>query len=801
MRISYEWLKELIEYDLEYEELINTLTMIGLESEKAEKMQCEFDSVVVGKIVKLKKKEQGHIATIDIGKSEYPQVYCTAPNVKVGILAPYAPPDAVIKGIKVESKSFGDFISNGILCSASELGIGRDSFGILLLGAPLKVGDNLKEYLFGDLPIEIEIVSNRGDLYSFLGIARELAVHLKGKVRNFPVLDPHATIEGKHGDMGVVLKDPDLCPLYTYRMIENVEIKDSPTPLLRKLISLGLKPINNIVDITNIVLYEIGQPLHPFDRANLKGAAVIIRRANQKEHFKTLDDIDRELSENDLLIADESGGIALGGVMGGLLSEINWNTKDVLLESALFNKINIRRTSRRHVLRTDASIRFERGVDPDMIVKASSRVMWYVKNLKIGKPSQALVYGGQLEYPKRTITVRIPRIEGCLGYKIPVVEMKRILQGLGFKIAKGTNKTLELTVPGFRADVEIEEDVAEELARHYGYNLIASSLPRIVMGRDLLHPYDRLKYRMRELLAGWGLYEVVSLALGNKKDLGKTHFLRQDAQRIDLVNPLTEEHACLRTNLEESMLDILADNFKKHSGLRDIFEIGRGYWREKDSFKEKDELCMILSFDPSVKSVEDPKEELFLRLKGLIYELLKFLKIADFELTGGDSKDEFDEIKGDVFAWISTNGNRWGYIRLIPREEMDRRDVPLIVASSTLDWETLLEFSQKGQKAVEHVPLPKYPSSKRDLALVVPQIVAYESIEKTIHESAGPLLVDLKLFDIYKGKQIEKGAVSMAFNLTFQDPERTLTDEIVDERINVILKALKENHDVRLRDK
>lgn len=801
MRISYNWLKEFIDFDLEYRELIKVLTMIGLESEKTEKMPCEFSGVVVGKCVELDKRDKGNIVTVEIGDVEYIKVYCTAPNVKVGMLAPYAPPGALIKGIIVEKKPFGDFESNGVLCSSEELGIGRDSLGVLPLGDPLKVGDDLASYLFSDDPIELELVSNRGDQYSFLGVARELAVHLDGKVQELPLAKASKLVKHKGDGMNVRIDDLDLCPLYTYRMINDVAVQDSPTPLLRKLISLGLKPVNNIVDITNIVLYEIGQPLHPFDRKLLKGKTVIVRRSKPGEKFTTLDDVERSLDKDDLLIADESGGIALGGVMGGLQSEINWNTKQVLLESALFDKTGIRRTSRRHALRTDASIRFQHGVDPDKVIEASDRVCWYIEQLGIGNVSEKLVYAGNLKYPKRKISVRIPRIQKCLGYEIPGNDMERILTGLGFNITGKNKTTWKIEIPNYRADVEIEEDIAEEVVRHHGYNEIPSSLPRINMGKDLLHEYDRLKEDIRKLLVGWGLYEVITFALGNKNNLGKTHFLRQDAHRVDILNPLTEDHACLRTNLEETMLDVLASNYKKRANLRNIFEIGKGYWKSDGKFAEKDELCIIMSSEGMGKAAKIVEEDQFLKLKGLIIQILDTLKIRDYKIELVETEDEFTSIRGDAFVSITTNGTQWGYIRLVPAVEMDKRDAQLICASATLDWESLLELHQNSRGAITLKPLPRFPSSKRDLALVVPQNTLYEDIEKVIRTTAGDMLTELNLFDIYRGQQVEKGFVSYAINLTFQDMERTLTDEMVDERIESILKALETELNVRLRDK
>jgi phenylalanyl-tRNA synthetase beta chain len=800
MRISYDWLKEYIDHSLEYEELIRTLTMIGLESEPGEKMECEFDGVIVGKIAELVKRDKGHIVTVDIGSSEHPKVYCTALNVEIGMLVPYAPPGSSVKAGKVEKKEFGDFVSIGVICSSEELGIGRDSPGVLPLGKPLKVGDDLKQYLFSDLPIEIELVSNRGDLYSFMGIARELAVHLKTKSVELPALKADKSVT-KHKDMGIEILDPDKCPLYTYRMFDDFKVLDSPAPLLRKLIALGLKPINNIVDLTNLVLYEIGQPLHPFDRKLLQGKKIIIRGAEQNEKFKTLDDTERILDNADLLIADETGGIALGGVMGGLLSEINWNTNRVLLESAYFEKVGIRRTSHRHALRTDSSIRFERGVDPRTVVMASDRVAWYVNELGIGKVADVLVYSGTLKYPHRKISCRLPRIESCLGYEIPLDEISRILTGLGFGVKEKGKSKIDLEIPTYRADIEIEEDVAEEVARHHGYNEIPSTLPKIDMGRDLLHDYDRLKISMRKLLAGWGLHEVVSFALGGKDELGRTHFLRQDVQRVDIVNPMTQDHTSLRTNLEETMLNTLANNYKKQSGLRNIFEIGRAYWKTGSKFHEKDELCIMLSVEGTGKSSKTLEQDLFLTVKGLVVEILEHLKIRNYTLVMPDKMDNLSELSGDAFMSILTDGKPWGYIQLIPETEMKRRDIALIVASATLDWESLLDMHTQSRHDIKLESLPKYPASKRDLALVVPENVRYEDVETTIRESGGKLLTDLNLFDIYTGKQVESGCISMALNLTFQDKERTLTDEIVDSQIETILKTLEERLGIRLRDK
>ncbi|MCG3152553.1 MAG: Phenylalanine--tRNA ligase beta subunit [bacterium] len=796
MKLPYHWLTSLIHCNGQSpEELARTLTLLGFEAEVGTGLPCTFAGVIAALVEQARPQGAGTLLTLSDGAERY-TVYSTAPGIAVGQVVAFAPPGSTVSGEPIASQTFGEITSEGMVCSSQELGLGRESRDLLELPG-VAPGTDLATLLFADQPIVMEYPSNRGDVLSLLGISRELAAHFQQPQPGFERAAATTRHLGDHPEalvhprLTLRIQDLDLCPRYAARILTDVRVDDSPPELLARLAALGLKPINNIVDITNIVLVELGQPLHPFDLERLASPEVIVRRAHPRETFTTLDGVERTCTTNDLLITDTRGPIALAGVMGGKATEVGWETRAVLLESARFDRVAIRRTARRHALRTDASLRFERGIDPALVEEALDRVAWYVDRYQCGQVEPALWSTGHPDPPARQLVADIDRIAPLLGADIPREEVIRLLEALGFRQTAQAAEWEAMSVPSWRADVHLEEDLAEDVARHYGYNKIPLVLPNAPMKTQVRDWRTQFRFQLKHWLAALGYRELMTFPLGNERTGGVPNPLRPGGTPITLANALSLEQSVLCRTLVAGALDALRTNVRNRQQLPRAFEINKVYWEESGVPQEAEELLIVAVREPGPLAAESA----FLEVKGTLELLCQHFHIAATCLPDDNTIPPY--ASGLAAHWQlgdpahrEGEGAPHGILGIVDSALVDAWDLPLVVAVAQIPWEALWRAAEIG-RVPRFAPLPRFPGAHRDLALVVPEGMRYGDLAQVLQQHGGPYLTSVSLFDIYRGKQIPAGQKSMAFSFEFQHPEATLTDEDVSRAMDAMIAAAK----------
>ncbi|MEA3485675.1 MAG: phenylalanine--tRNA ligase subunit beta, partial [Candidatus Aerophobetes bacterium] len=577
MRVSYRWLKELVDFPFSPDELAEHLTNLGLEVKEVEPFG-KLEKITVGRVVSIQNHPDADrlkVVKVDTGGNIFSLV-CGAPNIKEGLLVPVALEGAIIHGgIKVKRAKIRGVESPGMICSENELGLGEDRSGIMVLPSHLSLGANLSEALgLDDFVLDFEITSDRADCLSVVGIAREISA-LTGNLLHLP----SGRVERERPKKmlpEIQIMHPDGCPYYSACLIKGIKVGPSPLWLRQRIFLMGSKPVNNIVDVTNYVLWEMGQPLHPFDYSSIEGEKIIVRRAKNNEVLTTLDGVQRKLDESMLVIADTKRAIALAGIMGGENTQVQERTQDVLLESAYFDPISIRRTSMRLNLTTEASYRFERGVNPSGVKMALNRVSFLLQKIACVKLEGEIIERGKLSERKKWVFLRSSRVNRILGGRIPVSRMREILENLQFGI-KEDKDGWRVAIPSFRTDVEREIDLVEEIARFYGYNRLRLSLPSL---GDEEQREDRKEIggkRAREILKGLGFYEVIGVSLVGEDFFKKANLPIKEGLKIR--NPLSNQQRILRTHLFPSLLGIASYNLNQNIEECRIFELGNVYKR------------------------------------------------------------------------------------------------------------------------------------------------------------------------------------------------------------------------------
>ncbi|MBI4587565.1 MAG: phenylalanine--tRNA ligase subunit beta [Candidatus Rokubacteria bacterium] len=792
MKISYRWVKEYVETDFSAQVMADRLTNAGIEVAEVVPLVTGLSGVVVGEVEAIEKElsvtPAGHrlsvcrVATRD----RHYTVVCGAPNVAAGVRAAFAPPGAALPGgQKVRAARIRGQPSEGMLCSEKELGIGDDAGGILLLASDAPLGGDLVTYLgLDDWILEVEVTPNRPDCLSVVGVAREVAA-LTGAPFRFPV------IQVKEGEReiaalaAVEVEDPELCPRYAARLITGLSVAPSPPWLAQRLRAVGLRPVNNLVDVTNCVLWELGHPLHAFDFDTLAQRKIVVRRARSGEHLMTLDGQDRALTDSMLLIADAERGVGLAGVMGGANTEVTEQTTSVLLESAYFNPGSIRRTSRSLGLATDAAYRFERGADIEGLREALDRAAQLMADLGGGTVVKGVldVYPSPRPHPR--IPLRLERIRRVIGVCPPQETVVRILQGLGFAVDEAKDPP-EIVVPSFRRDVSMEDDLAEEVIRVWGYDRIPSTLPggslRLVRQPATL----RLIARVRQALTALGLAEVITYSFVDPQRL---RLLGWDPASPDLMvlrNPLSQERSILRPALVPGLLEVVATN--RHRQLPDVrcFEVGRTFRAGGPGGLAREELMAGIALT-GLRShrawyAERDSVDLY-DAKGAAEHVLAALGVEGYEVRVGASafveegrSGEF-RVAGEAVGWF-------GELALGAREGYDLSG-PVYLAELSLD-----RLGALPPRQIRYRTLPRFPAVQRDIALVMPQELTVEEVEREIRARGGALLKSVMLFDVYTGKGVEAGMRSVAWSLIFQADDRTLTDAEVNALHAAIVEAV-----------
>lgn len=785
MLVPMKWLKDYVDIKVDAKAFADAMTMSGSKVETIEEMGKEIDKVVVGKIIKTEKHPDADkltVAQVDVG-TEVIQIVTGADNIKEGDYIPIALNGSTLPGgTKIKKGKLRGIESNGMMCSAQELGLDLENLpqemleGIYILEKEQPLGKDIKEVLgLNDSIIEFEITNNRPDCLSIFGIAREAAATF-GEALKYPDMAIHENKEKVTDYLSVEVRNQEQCPRYAARVVKNVVIKESPGWLQERLIKAGMRPISNIVDITNYVMLELGQPMHAFDYDKLEHRKIIVRNAFPDEVIKTLDEVERKLSESMLVIGDGGKGSAIAGVMGSNDSEIEGSTKTIVFECANFEPVSTRLTSKKLGLRTEASSRFEKGVDTELINTALDRACHLVELLGAGE-----IVGGKIDiYPnpkkQRVMTLRTKRANDFIGVEISEDFIKKCLTSLEFGVEG--HEVLNITVPTFRADVEGEADLLEEIARLYGYDKIPSVLMDTTFTQGSRSYTQKLKGMARTSLTAQGLYEVltysfVSPGVYDRINLNADNPLRN---AIKLINPLGEDQSIMRTTIIPNMLDVISRNYNKKVAEGQFFELSRIYLTEKlpleDMADERETLTIGMYGNVD-----------FYDLKGVVENLLAELNIDNYKI----QTSSHESMHPGRTAELLIRNKKVGYIGEIHPDVLDNYDIPVRVYVAELDFEVLIELCSL---TIKYKQLPKYPAVSRDIAVVVTEEITAGQIEDIIKGKGGKLVEEVKLFDIYRGSQITEGYKSMAYSITYRSDEKTLTEEDITKVHNKILNSL-----------
>lgn len=809
MQVSYNLLKEYVDINISAEELAQRLTINGIVLERMENISAEVEKVVVGKITSLDQHPENKklsVCQVDI-KEETLQIICGAKNMKVSDKVAVALDGARLPQIGIiKSKKIKNVLSSGMLCSASELGIEQGiSPGILILEEDAILGEDIREIIkFNDTIFDFEIHSNRPDLMSIIGIAREIAAITNNKLK-VPVIKIKEKDKRIEDDVIVKIKAEDLCPRYTGRVIKDIRIEESPLWLKWKLRLLGARPINNIVDITNFVMMETGQPLHAFDLDLIKDKTIIVRKSKPGETICTLDDIERQLPANSLVIADIEGPIALAGIMGGKHSEIDQNTRNVFLESAYFDPINNRKSTMKFGLRTEASNRFEKGIDKEVQLYALDRAADLINKIAMGKISLGKIDTNEKLYQPNKINLRIKRVNIILGQPLDKDKSKtkskiiNILEKLEFKVAEDKGEYIKVIPPSFRGDVEREIDIVEEIARIYGYDKINPTLFSSTIAQEGKNFRFKVIDQAREILIGCGLNEVITYSfispeIFDKIRIPEGHKLRNT---IKIKNPLTREHSLMRTSLIQSLLEVIKWNTNRQAGLVKIFEIGKVYLPYPDKPNSLPQERLIIAGAINKNDRGDIWEKSLsldvFDIKGILETVFQSLKVINKEVVSGNHPAFHPLRNGKIII----GGKEVGIFGEIHPEVINNYRIPGKVNLFEIDFENLLPNIPSG---IKYCVLPKYPSVQRDLAMIVKEEILSADIINTIKSIDEKLIKKVILFDIFKGKQIVDGSKSLAYSVVFQAKNRTLTDQEVEDIYKKIREKLIVKFNVKIRE-
>lgn len=785
MRVSLKWLNELVEIDMAPAALADRLDMTGTAVEAIHAAGESLEGVVIGRIaekVKHPEADKLWVTTVDVGDEAPRQIVCGAQNFEAGDKVPVALVGAVLPGgFEIKKAKLRGIVSEGMNCSARELGIGEDHEGLMILSSDAPVGISFAQWQgMADTVLELEITPNRPDCLSMVGVAREVAAVL-GKSHKVPASAPEESGAPAADACTVAIEDPALCSRYVARVIRGVKVGPSPQWLAEKVTATGTRSINNVVDVTNYVMFELGQPLHAFDLSTIATdgqgrAAVSVRVANAGEKLTTLDGAERELREDTLLICDPSGPIALAGVMGGEATEVSEATVDILLESACFDPASISRTSRSLGLVSEASMRFERTVDRTGCAAAADRAAALIAELGGG----AVAPGAVDEYPvplvRRELTLREQRLEQVLGIRIDAADVERILVALGCEVTRSTD-SFQVVVPTFRPDLEREIDLVEEVLRVHGMENVESTLPA---GRGRIGGYTReqaLLERIGEILRSCGLNETISYAFGDTGDTQRSGMqLAEDEMLVELLNPMSTEQAVLRRSLLPGLLRSVA--FNQSRGVSDVhlYEIGAVFYTSegRKQPKERTMVAGIMAGSWSPVQWNDAGVVLdFFDGKGVIENLVRELSIQRFKVR----EAELPHLQPGRAAQIVFGGEVVGWVGELHPVVLDRFDAQAPVVAFELDAARVLRSARDARPFVDP---PRYPAVSLDVAIVVDESVTAERVEQAITSAGGKLLDSVRLFDVYRGKGITPGRKSLAFALEYRAPDRTLTAEEVE---------------------
>ena len=820
MNISYNWLKEYLDFDLQPEEVGAALTSIGLETGGVDEVQTikgGLEGLVIGKVLTCVDHENSdhlHVATVDVGGEETLQIVCGAPNVAAGQKVIVATVGTKLydgeETFTIKRSKIRGVESFGMICAEDEIGIGTSHDGIIVLPEEAQIGTLAKDYynVKSDYVLEVDITPNRIDGTSHYGVARDLAAFLKQNNKQGTLTLPSVDsfeIENPTSGIEVAVENTEACPRYSGITIRSVTVKESPDWLKNRLKVIGIRPINNIVDITNYVLHEVGQPLHAFDAAKIEGNKVVVRTLPEGTKFITLDSIDRSLTDRDLMICDTVKGMCIGGVFGGLDSGVTETTTDVFLESANFHPSWIRKTARRFGLNTDASFRFERGLDPDNTMYALKRAALLIKEIAGGIITGPIqdVYS----VPSKPYIVNLlhEKVNSVIGKALPADTIRSILNSLDIKITKETSGGWTLEVPMYRIDVQRDVDVIEEILRIYGYNNIDFS-DQVQSNLSYKTATDRsydLQNLISEQLCGGGFNEIMNNSLTHSAYYEELSTYPV-ARCVKLENPLSADLNVMRQTLLFGGLESVEHNVKRKNENLKFFEFGNCYTYDSDKKREGENLAeysedyrlgLWITGHRVENSWAHPDEESTVyELKAYIENIMSRLGVHPRSVIFGNLSNE---IYSSAISVTTSSGRQLATLGIVDRKLAKSLDIDVEVYYAEISWTQLMRETRKNK--VTFSEISKFPGVKRDLALLIDKSVRFEEIEKIARESERKLLKDVRLFDVYEGKNLASDKKSYAVSFYLQDESKTLNDKQIDNIMSKIRGNLEQKLGAQLR--
>ena len=801
MKISYNWIKQFLKIDLPSAEVSDILTDLGLEVEIVEKYQSVkggLEGVVVGHVLTCEKHPDAdrlNITTVDLGEGTPVQIVCGATNVAAGQKVPVA-----TIGTKLFDKDGNEFEikkgkirgqeSHGMICAEDELGLGTSHDGIMVLDSNLKPGTPAAKVfnIENDEVFEIGLTPNRADAMSHMGVARDLRAALIQKNASLELITPSVSkfkVDKRTLKIDVDVKDSSLAPRYCGVTISGVTIKPSPSWLQNRLKAIGLTPKNNIIDVTNYVLHELGQPLHAFDAAKINGK-VTVKTVEAGTKFVTLDDVERTLHEEDLLICDDKGPMCLAGVFGGKNSGVSENTTTIFLESAYFNPVTIRKTAKRHTLSTDASFRFERGIDPTITEYALKRAALLIQEVAGGEITSDVID----VYPKKiedfTVFLNYEKAFKLIGQELPKETIKKIVASLDIKVNNSSDAGLGLIIPAYRVDVQREVDVIEEILRVYGYNNITFSKKLNATVAKSARTED---YKVQNIIASqlnsFGFHEMMANSLTTPDYVQLSELLKEE-YNVTMLNPLSSELSVMRQSMLYSGLEAISYNINRKNSDLKLFEFGKSYRKLLSGYNEKKHLTLFVSgnrVSESWTNVQKPTD--FFLFKGYVNSILSRL---------GFDKTQNLPVENDIFSEgiaFALGNDTLVEMGTVKKSILKHFDIKQEVFYAEFNWDLVIKLLSN---KIKFTSIPKYPEVRRDFALLVDTNVAFESIYKVARQTEKSLLKDINLFDVYEGKNLPEGKKSYAVSFTIQDTTKTLTDVQIDK----IMSKLQSNFESEL---
>lgn len=782
MKVPYNWLKDYVEINVDPHTLGDKLTLSGSALEEVIIQGDNIKNVVTGKITKIEKHPDAdrlNVCQVNIGKEEI-QIVTAATNMKEQDIVPVALHKSILAdGTEIKKGKMRGVVSNGMFCSEEELGIAGDEpvHGLMILPSDAPLGMDIKEYLgLNKAILDFEITSNRPDCLSMVGMARETAATLR---TNYTM--PNFNYEVKcstniNDKLKVEVKDK-LCRRYMARGVKNVKVEPSPSWMQERLLEAGVRPINNIVDITNFVMLEIGQPMHAFDARQIESKTIVIEKANDGEKFTTLDEIERELDSSILMIKDGSKSVAVAGIMGGLNSEIQDDTTEVIFESANFEGTNIRVSSKKLNLRSESSSRFDKDIDPNLAKLAIDRACALICELNCGEVMEGTIdiYNDVKE--EGSITVNSTWINKFLGTEISKEEMKEALDSLDL-ITEIKNEDLIISIPTFRIDITIKEDIAEEIARIYGYDKIPTTIFKVSTEREPKYKNELLTDKVIEIMVASGVNQSISYSFVSPKVFDKVNIPVDSELRniVKIKNPLGEDYSVMRTTTLPSIMESLGRNYSRNNDYVRLFEIGRIYLPNEDEKQlptEKNVLTIGIYGDCD-----------YLDLKGIVENIIDGLGISKAKYVRESENQSYHPGKT---AALMVRNKKVGVFGEVHPDVTENYGINVNCYVAELDLDSLFEASTTVKS---YKPLPKFPAVTRDIALLCDDSILVAEIEETIRKAGGNLVEKVQLFDIYKGAQIPEGKKSIAYAIAYRDEKKTLEDKDISKVHDKILKAL-----------